>query len=205
MYFLDLLGTFAFAVTGAYRAKVAKLNIFGVIFLGMVTALGGGTIRDLIIDRTPLFYLREPAYLSICIFAGVLIFYSQKFFHRTYSIFRLIDSLGLATFVIIGASLTYSEIFPVTNPTLMALFACVLMGVVTGCGGGILRDAIMGGTPLALKPGSNYIMSAFWGAFVYFIFYFVNPYLAIALSILTTLIMREIVSDYGIYNKALSK
>jgi len=205
MYFLDLLGTFAFAIGGAYKAKERKLNIFGVIFLGIITAVGGGTIRDLIIDRAPLFYLRDPMYLIVCFVAGGLTFYLPNFFKKTYSVFRLSDSIGLATFVIIGASVTSEQIFPVVSPSLISIFSCVLMGMVTGFGGGVIRDAIMGDTPYSLKAGSNYIMSAFWGAFIYYMVSFINPYLAIILSMFTTLALREIISEYGIYNKVISK
>lgn len=205
MYFLDLLGTFAFAIGGAYKAKTKKLNIFGVIFLGIITAVGGGTLRDLIIDRAPLFYLRDPAYLIVCLIAGSLTFYLPDFFKKTYSFFRFTDSIGLASFVIIGASVTATQIFPVTSPTLMSTFSCVLMGILTGFGGGVIRDAIMGDTPYALKSGSNYIMSAFWGSFIYYIMSFANPYLAIIVSMFTTLVLREIHSEFGLYNKILTK
>lgn len=201
MYFLDLLGTFAFAIGGAYKAKDKKLNIFGVVFLGIITALGGGTIRDLIIDRTPLFYLRDPAYLIVCLLAGALTFYLPNFFKKTYSLFRFTDSIGLATFVIIGASVTQVNIFPVTSPTLMSTFSCILMGMLTGFGGGVIRDALVGDTPYAFKPKSNYIMSAFWGASVYYLLSFINPTLAIVLSIISTLTLREIYSEYGFYRK----
>ncbi|MFA4941513.1 MAG: TRIC cation channel family protein, partial [Patescibacteria group bacterium] len=105
MYFLDLLGTLAFAIGGAYKAKSRKLNIFGVVFLGAITAVGGGTVRNLIIGRTPLFYLRDPNYLLICLGAGLLAYLLPNFFKRSYTIFRFVDSIGLATFVIIGASI----------------------------------------------------------------------------------------------------
>lgn len=203
MYFLDLLGTFAFAIGGAYRGKAKKLNIFGVIFLGIITALGGGTIRDLIIGRTPLFYLRDPAYLGIAIFASVLTFYLPNFFKKSYSFFRFFDSIGLASFVIIGASITTTEIFPTASPTLMSTLSCILMGILTGFGGGAIRDIIVGETPYAFKSGSNYIMSAFWGAFIYYFFSFINPELAVILSIVTTLSLREISSPHGFWNKRL--
>src|SRR3989344_8715141 len=100
LHYLDLLGTLAFAITGAFRAKAAKLHILGVIFLGAITALGGGTIRDLIINRTPLFYLKDQNYLIVCLAAGILIYFATSFFKKGYSFFRFMDSVGLASFVI---------------------------------------------------------------------------------------------------------
>ncbi|MFA6306250.1 MAG: trimeric intracellular cation channel family protein [Patescibacteria group bacterium] len=206
IYLLDLLGTLAFAVGGAYKAKGRKLNLFGVVFLGAITAVGGGTIRDLIIGRTPLFYLRDSNYLLICLLAGLATYLLPNFFKKTYSIFRLIDSIGLAVFVIIGASICQSFLFNgAILPTVLSSFACVFLGMLTGFGGGVLRDAIMGDTPFALKPGSNYVSSAFFGASIYYFLMFFNNNLAIFISIITTLVLREIVSEYGIYKKLVVK
>ncbi|MBI4779389.1 TRIC cation channel family protein [Candidatus Falkowbacteria bacterium] len=206
IYLLDLLGTFAFAVGGAYKAKSRKLNIFGVVFLGAITAVGGGTVRDLIIGRTPLFYLKDSNYLLICLLAGLAAYLLPNFFKKAYSIFRLTDSIGLAVFVIIGASVCQSYLFNgVAFPTLLSSLACVFLGMLTGFGGGVLRDAIMGDTPFALKSGSNYVSSAFFGASVYYFLMFFNNSVAVAVSIATTLILREIVSKYGIYKKSIVK
>jgi uncharacterized membrane protein YeiH len=202
MYFLDLLGTLAFAIGGAYKAKSRKLNIFGVIFLGAITAVGGGTVRDLIIGRTPLFYLRDPNYLLICLGAGLLAYLLPNFFKRSYTIFRFVDSIGLATFVIIGASITYTHLFSgLLFPNIISALACVFLGILTGVGGGVLRDSIMGDTPYALKGGSNYVSSAFWGATLFYFLMFINKPLAVFASMAVTLALREVISPFGIYKK----
>ena len=200
-YFLDLLGTFAFAVTGAYKAKGAKLHIFGVIFLGIITAVGGGTFRDLIIGRTPLFYLQDPSYLLVSILAGIIIYAIPTFFEKRYSFFRLIDSVGLAAFVIIGASVTNSFLFGGSHLSAIAILTAVFLGMLTGFGGGIIRDAVMGGVPFSLRHGSNYISAAFWGALSFCVLDLFNSSLAIIASFVITLFFREIVSKFGIYNK----
>ncbi|MDO8424565.1 MAG: trimeric intracellular cation channel family protein [bacterium] len=206
LYYLDLLGTLAFAITGAYRAKKSGLHVFGVIFLGSITALGGGTIRDLIVGRTPLFYLKDPNYLSICAIGGILIYLAPILFKRAYSFFRLIDSIGLATFAIIGVSVSFNRLFPLTdNPDLLSFLASVFLGMLTGFGGGIVRDSIMGGMPLSLKHGSNYALSAFLGSAFFYLLMFFDYRLAAIVSILITLTLREIVSEYGIYKKVLKK
>lgn len=84
LYFLDLLGTMAFAVSGAYHARSTGLNIFATVLLGTVTAVGGGTVRDLIIGRTPLFYLIDSNYFLVCIFAGVCTYLIPSFFKKNY-------------------------------------------------------------------------------------------------------------------------
>ncbi len=204
MYFLDLLGTLAFAITGAYKAKVRNLHIFGVIFLGIITAVGGGTFRDLIINRVPLFYFKDSSYLLIALIGAVITYAVPSFFKRSYSFFRLIDSLGLAAFVIIGTSVSHYHLFPY-NGSIFALFPSVFLGMVTGFGGGIIRDAIMGDVPSSLKQGSNYATSAFWGAFSFYILGSINLPLAIFVSMAVTLIFREIISEYGIYKKVYQK
>ncbi|MFA4834056.1 MAG: TRIC cation channel family protein [Patescibacteria group bacterium] len=206
MYFLDLLGTLAFAIGGAYKARAGKLNIFGVIFLGAITAVGGGTVRDLIIGRTPLFYLRDPNYLALCLVAGLAAYLLPAFFKKRYSIFRFIDSIGLATFVIIGVSVCYNHLFTGLNsPDLISALSCIFLGMLTGVGGGILRDAIMGDTPFAFKSGSNYVMSAFWGATLFYFLMFFNNLLAVLISMAATLILREVISSYGLYKKMILK
>jgi uncharacterized membrane protein YeiH len=202
LYLLDLLGTLAFAVGGAYKAKGRQLNIVGVIFLGSITAIGGGTIRDLIIGRTPLFYLTDKNYLIICVVAGIFTYFLPNFFKKTYSIFRLSDSIGLSAFVIIGASVCHGHLFGgADTPTLISSLACIFMGMITGFGGGIIRDSIMGDTPYSLKQGSNYAKSAFCGSAIYFFFSFISWQFAVFFAFFITLFLREIVSDFGIYKK----
>lgn len=200
LYFLDLLGTFAFAITGAYRAKGAKLNILGAIFLGVITAVGGGTFRDLIINKMPLFYLKDSNYFLVAIFGSVIVYFIPTFFKKAYSFFRFIDSLGLAVFVAIGVSVSFSSLFKIQNgPTLISFFTTILLGMITGFGGGIIRDSIMGEVPFSFRKGSNYATSAFWGALSFYFLMFLNFNLAIIISISVTLVFREIISKYGIY------
>jgi len=201
MYFLDLLGTFAFAITGAFKAKQAELAFFGVVFLGIVTAFGGGTVRDLIINRAPLFYLTDPNYLFVAILGSVITFFAPTFFKQKFSFFRFIDSIGLASFSIIGVSITYNYIFLNTEISLTSFLSCVLLGMITAFVGGVLRDAIMGDTPFAFRQGSNYTLSAFLGAFLFYLLMFYNITIAIIISMMTTLFMREVVSKYGILKK----
>lgn len=204
LYLLDLLGTFAFAVTGAYKAKGARLHIFGVIFLGIITAVGGGTFRDAILGRTPLFYLEDSNYLLAAVLAGILIYFMPTFFKRKYSFFRFIDSLGLAAFVIIGVSTSSLFLFPdLIEPSVVSFLATVFLGMLTGFGGGVIRDAIMGDVPLSLKHESNYALSAFLGALSFYFLMFYGITLAIIISMIITLILREVVSEYGVYKKVM--
>lgn len=201
MYFIDLLGTLAFAITGAFKAKSAKLSIFGAIFLGLITAVGGGTVRDLIISRTPLFYLTDLNYFLIAIVGAILTFLAPTFFKQKYSFFRLIDSIGLAVFVIIGTSVVYKHLYIGTTSSVISVFPCVFLGMVTGFGGGVIRDAVMGDAPFVFRKGSNYALSSLLGAFSFYVLMFYNTNVAIAVSIVTTLTLREVISKYGVYKK----
>lgn len=201
MYFLDLLGTFAFAITGAFKAKKTKLNLFGVIFLGVITAVGGGTVRDLIINRTPLFYLTDPNYLFVAILGSLVTFFAPTFFKERFSFFRYIDSIGLASFSIIGVSVTYNHIFINTKPDAASFLSCILLGMITAFVGGVIRDSVMGDVPFAFRSGSNYALSSFLGAFLFYLLMFYNINIAIIVSIVVALFMREIVSEYGIFKK----
>jgi len=205
MYYLDLVGIFAFAVTGALKAKGRDLHLFGALFLGIITSIGGGTVRDLIIDRTPLFYLKDPNYLIVAIIASTLTYFVPTFFKKWYSFFRLIDSIGLSAFTIIGVSVTYSHLFNGKGFTIISFLVSILLGMMTGFGGGIIRDAIMGDMPLSLKKGSNYVSSAFFGSLSFYLLTFVNVTLAIIVSIIITLFFREIISPFGLYKRIFKK
>jgi len=205
MYILDLIGTFAFAVTGAIRAKGRDLHFFGAIFLGTITALGGGTVRDLIIGRTPLFYLKDHYYLIIAISASILTYFVPTFFKKWYSFFRFVDSIGLSAFAIIGVSATYNHLFSPGSFTIISFLSSVLMGMITGFGGGILRDAVMGDMPFAFRKGSNYAIAAFCGSVSFYLLMFLDLTVAIVFSMLLTLFCREIVSPFGVYKKVFKK
>ncbi len=167
----------------------------------MMTAVGGGTVRDLIINRTPLFYLTDPNYLFVAILGSLVTFFIPTFFKERFSFFRLIDSIGLATFSIIGVSVTYNHIFINTKPDATSLLSCILLGMITAFVGGIIRDSVMGDVPFAFRSGSNYALSSFLGAFLFYLLMFHNINIAIIVSIVVTLFMREIVSEYGIIKK----
>ena len=206
MYYLDLIGTLAFAIAGAFKAKGRELNIFGVVFLGAITAVGGGTFRDVIIGRTPLFYLADQNYLLVAILGGMIVYFIPHIFKKGYSWFRLTDSVGLATFVIIGTSIAHKHLFPDDSITsIVAFIVSVFMGMVTGFGGGVIRDAVMGDVPYAFKKDSTYIMAAFSGAFSFYVLMFLNFELAIVGSFAITMLQREFFSKYGIYEKVIKR
>lgn len=205
MYFLDLIGTFAFAIAGAFQARERKLNIFAVVLMGIVTAVGGGTFRDLVIGRTPLFYLKDQNYLLLSIIGGVATYYIPHFFKKGFSFFRFLDSLGLAAFAIIGISVTSSHLFQNNPGGLIALMVCVIMGTVTGVGGGIIRNALMGNLPSVFNRESTYIPASFLGSLSFYVLMLVDINMAVFVSMVSTLAIREVVAPHGVYKKVFKK
>ena len=205
MYILDLIGTLAFAIAGAFKAQERGLNIFAVVLMGLVTAVGGGTFRDLVIGRTPLFYLKDQNYLILVIIGGVATYFIPHFFKRGFSFFRFLDSLGLAAFAIIGISVTSGHLFQGNPAGIIALMVCVIMGTVTGVGGGIIRNALMGSLSSVFNKDSTYIPAAFFGALAFYVLMFIDVNTAIFVSMVVTLSIREIVAPHGVYKKVFRK
>lgn len=130
--YIDYIGTFVFAVTGASIAAKSKFDFFGMLFLGFLTAVGGGTVRDLIISKT-VFWTLNPTYLYIILVATISTFFLLKVYERTGAILLFLDTLGMATFVLIG---TYKTMQAGLNSE-----TALIMGTISAVLGGILRSA----------------------------------------------------------------
>lgn len=150
LFVIEMLGTIAFAISGAMVAIQKKMDLFGVILLGMTTAVGGGIIRDLILGKTPPAAFLHPVYALTAIGVSVLIFIpamrrALKWQDKLYDVTLLvIDSLGLGVFTVVGVQAAYAAL---GSPT---LFLSVFVGALTGVGGGVLRDLFAGQVPYIL-------------------------------------------------------
>ena len=153
---LDHASVLIFAITGALVASRAQLDLVGFAFIACLTALGGGTIRDLLLDRNPIFWIANPAYLGVAAGAALVIFFTAHLFESRIRTLIWLDSFALAVAVAAGVgvaiSLDHSAII------------VVLMGMITGCMGGLMRDVVVGEVPLVLKQGELYVTAAFAGA-----------------------------------------
>ena len=142
----EIIGTVAFAVSGAIIALNKKMDIFGVIILGLVTAVGGGVLRDVILGYTPPNVFRNPIYAIVAAVVSVLLFSSKirsAIFkqQKVYDFCLLVmDSIGLGIFTVVGIMVAQNRI--INNP-----FFLVFLGVITGVGGGVMRDIMAGNTP----------------------------------------------------------
>lgn len=141
LFVLEILGTVAFAISGAGVAIEKKMDIFGVAILGTTTAVGGGIIRDIILGITPPTAFREPVYALLAIAVSVIVFIPgvRKTVEHQYDIpFVIVDSVGLGVFTVIGVR---------AGMSLDNVFLSVFVGVLTGVGGGVVRDLFAGNRP----------------------------------------------------------
>ncbi len=139
---IEFLGTFAFAISGIRLASAKKFDLFGAFVIGFVTAIGGGTFRDLLIDVTP-FWMETPVYLWATLMAliFVIIFHNQLI--RLNNTFFIFDSIGLGLFVVVGVEKTLALGY---EP-----WVAVIMGTITGSVGGMLRDVLINEIPLIFR------------------------------------------------------
>ena len=144
---LEIIGTVAFAVSGAMTGLAKKMDIFGVAILGLTTAVGGGVIRDLILGLTPPAMFTNPIYAAVAAVVSVIAFLPAvrrwlTAYGRVRDVLMLVmDSLGLGVFTVVGIQRAY------TATDHRGLFLLVFVGVVSGVGGGLLRDVMAGQTP----------------------------------------------------------
>lgn len=178
----EVIGTVVFAITGLLAASRHHLDLFGALVLAMVTAVGGGTLRDLILD-VPVFWLNNTEYLYMIIVTTVLVFLYRRAHVIPMKFLLVLDAIGLAVFTFIGAQKALDMGY--------ANVIAVMMGVMTGVVGGMIRDVLVGEVPLILRQ-EIYATASFFGASVYILSVHYLPWIevAILLSLLVTLSAR---------------
>lgn len=162
IYTLDLLGTVAFAASGALAGVRRGMDLFGVVVLGIVTATGGGVVRDLLLSDTPPFCFKNELYLYLALAASVVVFLTPRSFERMNRAMLLLDALGLGTFLVIGTSkaLNYH----------LGFMGAVIMGVMTATCGGLIRDTLSNEIPLILQR-EIYASACAVGGALFFLLY----------------------------------
>jgi len=159
VYSLEMLGTAAFAVSGALAASRKRMDIFGFCVLALMPAVGGGTIRDIVIDRVPVFWVSDNRYLAVAIIAALVVFFAP--YRGPGSRQRLLvwaDALGLALFAALGTEICLQHN---TGP-----LVAVMLGVTTAVTGGMIRDVICNEIPLILSR-EIYATAAFVSSLAY--------------------------------------
>jgi uncharacterized membrane protein YeiH len=161
IYVLDLFGTMAFAVTGAFKAIEHKADIVGIIILATITGVAGGTIRDVILGKALPNSLIDPFYVIITVTSAIIIFLLHSKMKKHWNVFLKFDAIGLGVFTVIGATFAY-------NMFGMNFLVIVLSGMLTAIGGGILRDVFVSQTPIVFVK-ELYASASFLGAAVFYL------------------------------------
>lgn len=158
LHWLDLCGVAVFAISGALEAARKQLDLVGFLFVGAVTGIGGGTLRDVLLDRGPVFWVHEPRYLWVTSAAAVATFLVAPHIQRRAVVLLWADALGMAVFCVLGAR---TALEAGAGPEV-----AVLMGTMTATFGGLIRDVVCTETPLLLKR-EIYATAAAAGAALY--------------------------------------
>lgn len=139
---LDYIGTLAFAISGIRLASAKRFDLFGAYVVGLATAIGGGTMRDLMLD-VPIFWMHNSIYFIINLFALLLVALFGKLVIRQKNTWFIFDTIGLGMFAVIGIEKTLVNDYP--------FWVAIVMGALTGAGGGVIRDVFLNEIPLIFR------------------------------------------------------
>ncbi|MFD2891266.1 trimeric intracellular cation channel family protein [Flavobacterium chuncheonense] len=158
---LDIIGVFVFAISGVLAAINKKLDLFGVFIIAFVTALGGGTLRDTLIGRTPVGWMVDLQYVYLIIAAYVVAIVFRNYLNKLRISLFLFDTIGLGVFTLIGIEkgLEYG-----LHPTI-----CIALGTITASFGGLIRDILCNEIPLLLRKGTIYATICIVGGVLFFV------------------------------------
>lgn len=155
--FCDYTGTFAFAISGIRLASAKQFDWFGAYVVGLVTAVGGGTIRDILLNATP-FWMEQMSYLVISALALLFVIIFRKYVIRLNNTFFIFDAIGLGLFAVVGIAKTLDFGFP--------MWVAIVMGTITGSFGGMMRDILINEEPLIFRK-DIYALACVLGGVVY--------------------------------------
>ena len=156
---IDYLGTFAFAISGIRLAAAKNFDWFGAYVVGFVTAVGGGTLRDVMLDVTP-FWMEQPSYVIITALALVFVVIFRKQVVRLDNTFFIFDAIGIGLFTVVGVEKSIAAGYPV--------WVNIIMGAITGAAGGMFRDIFINEVPLIFRK-DIYALACVGGGVTYYI------------------------------------
>ena len=192
---LEAAAVIVSSVSGMIAAARKRMDIVGTYCLAAITAFGGGTVRDVLIDRRPFFWVRHDQYLWIIALLCVAFVYNRGFHARASRWHRqaaVVDAMGLALFTLSGVGFALGSGMP--------LFIASLIGVITGTFGGVLRDVMSSEIPVVFRPGSLFALSSFAGAWVYLggLLLSVPEGIAAVFAFLTIVALRLVSLRFGV-------
>ncbi len=156
--YLDYAGVALFAATGALAASRKQLDLIGFLFFAVITGTGGGTVRDIVLGRVPVFWVLNPTYILICCAAGVLVFFTAHLVESRYRLLIWLDAVGLSAYCAMGAA---KGLAATGSPTI-----AIVTGTLTATFGGVLRDLLANEPSVLLRP-EIYITAALVGAAIF--------------------------------------
>ena len=156
-FILEMLGTLAFAISGIRLASAKRFDWFGAYVVGFTTAIGGGTLRDVMLSMTP-FWMLDSIYLVVTAVALGIVIVLGRYLIRLNNTFFIFDAIGLGLFTVVGIEKTLAAGFP--------LWVAVIMGTLTGAAGGVLRDILINEEPLIFRK-EIYALACVFGGLVY--------------------------------------
>ncbi len=199
LYILDLIGTFAFGLSGGILAIRKGMDLFGVFVLAVVTAIGGGTTREVMLNNQELFIIYNPDYIAVILASAICSFIFYERLLRINSVILIADAFGLGTFVCIGVSRALTAGVP--------LFGAVIVGLITSVVGGMLRDIIAKEMPMILVR-DFYAMACLIGAIIYVFLYWLGlpetPVMLISAAVVIILRLLAIKYRWNFIRKKMS-
>ena len=156
-FILEMLGTLAFAISGIRLASAKRFDWFGAYVVGFTTAIGGGTLRDVMLSMTP-FWMLDSIYLVVTAVALGIVIVLGRYLIRLNNTFFIFDAIGLGLFTVVGIEKTLAAGFP--------LWVAVIMGTLTGAAGGVLRDILINEEPLIFRK-EIYALACVFGGVVF--------------------------------------
>lgn len=185
IYILDILGTFAFAISGALVASKKNFDLFGVIIIAFVTAVGGGMLRDIMINAHPINWIGDLNYIWTILIAVVFTFLFKSKIEPLRKTFFLFDTVGISVFTLLGLQKGLSLQLPI--------FVALIMGVVSAVFGGVIRDVLTRKVPLIFKK-EIYASACFLGGIIYLLlrFFDVNETINFIISAAIIIVIRTL-------------
>lgn len=190
-FFLDLAGTFAFAISGIRMASGKQIDWFGAYIMGLVTAIGGGTVRDLLLDVSPFWMYDEKYFLVTGVALLITLLFKEQVFRWGSTLF-LFDTIGLGLFTIVGITKSIDAG--------LSFWVCIVMGTITGSVGGVIRDILLNDVPLLFRK-DIYALACVAGGVVYFACQFLQLATGITelMAALTVIVIRLIAVKFHIH------
>ncbi len=187
---IEILGTLAFAISGIRLASAKHFDWFGAYVVGFTTAIGGGTVRDLMLSLTP-FWMLDSSYLVVTAFALGIVIVLGRYLIRLNNTFFIFDAFGLGLFTVVGIEKTLTAGFP--------LWVAIIMGTITGAAGGVLRDILINEEPLIFRK-EIYALACVFGGVVFGLCQWLGMAggsLQIATAV-SVILMRVVAVHYGL-------